>query len=81
MSIFGKAWTNGKLQTKLKMNSCQQTVGINIMKTLIYILTFFLTTELFAQTKKAEDFGYRHIQTTFNGDKVDILIKSKKEKS
>lgn len=78
MSIFGKAPTKDKLQTKRKMNPCQQTVGINIMKTLIYILTFFLSTELFAQTKKAEDFGYRHIQTTFNGDKVDILIKSKK---
>lgn len=48
------------------------------MKTLIYILIFFLTTVIFAQTKKAEDFGFRHIQTIFKGDKVDIIIRSKK---
>jgi len=35
-------------------------------------------TEIFAQTKKAEDFGYRHVQTSYKGDSVDILIKSKK---
>lgn len=47
------------------------------MKSLIYLLIFFLPTQLFAQTRKAEDFGFRHIWTIFNGDKVDILIKSK----
>jgi dienelactone hydrolase len=40
-------------------------------------LTFLISTELFAQSKKAEDFGFRYIQTMFRGDKVDILIKSK----
>ncbi|MBZ4190118.1 hypothetical protein [Niabella beijingensis] len=33
---------------------------------------------LFAQAKTPEDFGYRYIQTTFRGDPVDLLIKSKK---
>lgn len=35
-------------------------------------------TEIFAQIKKAEDFGYRHIKTSYKGDNLDILIKSKK---
>nr|WP_315199713.1 acyl-CoA thioester hydrolase/BAAT C-terminal domain-containing protein [uncultured Flavobacterium sp.] len=48
------------------------------MKAIIYILTFLLATEIFAQTKKAEDYGFRYLQTIFKGDKVDILIKSKK---
>ena len=55
-----------------------QNVGSNFMKTLISILTIFITTGLFAQNKSAEDFGFRHIETIFNGDKVDILIKSRK---
>ena len=48
------------------------------MKTAFYILTIFLTTHVFAQKNKAEDFGFRHLQTTYNSDTVDILIKSKK---
>ncbi len=38
------------------------------MKTTLYILTILLTGQIFAQTKKAEDFGFRHIQTTYQGD-------------
>jgi dienelactone hydrolase len=32
----------------------------------------------FGQIKQAEDFGFRHLQTVFKGDTVDILIKSQK---
>ena len=32
----------------------------------------------FAQEKKAEDFGYRHLKCTYKGNTVDILVKSKK---
>jgi hypothetical protein len=38
------------------------------MKTTLYILTILLTGQIFAQTKKAEDFGFRHIQTIYQGD-------------
>lgn len=48
------------------------------MKTQIVILFLLLTFKLFGQIKQAEDFGFRHLQTTFKGDTVDILIKSKK---
>ena len=34
----------------------------------LYILTILLTGQIFAQTKKAEDFGFRHIQTIYKGD-------------
>ncbi|WP_300598667.1 hypothetical protein [Niabella sp.] len=32
----------------------------------------------FAQVKTPEDFGYRYVKTSFKGDPVDLLIKSKK---
>lgn len=48
------------------------------MKTLISIITIYISSGLFAQNKSPEDFGFRHIETKFNGDKVDILIKSRK---
>jgi hypothetical protein len=38
------------------------------MKTTLYILTILLTGQIFTQTKKAEDFGFRHIQTIYQGD-------------
>lgn len=42
-------------------------------------MTFlFLTTSVSGQTKTAKDFGYTHLAYNYNGDKVDILIKSKK---
>ena len=46
------------------------------MRLLFYILLLLFTTSLFGQ--KAEDFGFRHLQTIYKGDTVDILIKSKK---
>lgn len=37
-----------------------------------------MTIHLFAQNKRPEDFGFKHIQMQYQGDTVDILIKSKK---
>ena len=48
------------------------------MRPLLFILTILLTTQTFAQKNNAEDFGYRHLQTIYKGDTVDILVKSKK---
>lgn len=44
------------------------------------ILSFILFTagQLFAQDKKPEDFGYRHLQMHYKNDPVDILVLSKK---
>jgi Dienelactone hydrolase family len=46
-----------------------------------YFLTFIaiiLNGLLFGQNKTPEDFGFRHLQTVYKEDTVDILIKSKK---
>jgi len=43
---------------------------------LLTIALLFFSNVLFAQ--KAEEFGFRHLQTIYKGDTVDILIKSKK---
>ena len=51
-------------------------VGRHIVRLLFNILLLFISTSLFGQ--KAEDFGFRHLQTIYKGDTVDILIKSKK---
>ena len=48
------------------------------MKTSLYLLILILTTQVFAQKNKPEDFGFRHLKITYKGDAVDILIKSKK---
>jgi hypothetical protein len=48
------------------------------MKTILYIFTILISGHLFAQNKKPEDYGFRHLQTTFQKDTIDILIKSKK---
>ena len=49
-----------------------------MMKTIIIISFFILTIHSFGQTKRAEDFGFRHFQIFYKGDTVDILIKSNK---
>ncbi|MGL5889753.1 MAG: alpha/beta hydrolase family protein [Bacteroidia bacterium] len=48
------------------------------LKTLVCILALFVQGHISAQTKKAEDFGFRHLQVVYKGDTVDILLKSKK---
>jgi dienelactone hydrolase len=47
------------------------------MKPLLILLSLIATINLFAQ-KKPEDYGYRFFQMMYEGDTVDILIKSKK---
>lgn len=48
------------------------------MKSQIAILFLLLTLKSFGQIKQSEEFGFRHLQTTYKGDTVDILVKSKK---
>ncbi len=48
------------------------------MKFQIVILFLLLTNDLFGQNKLSEDFGFRHIKMLYQGDTVDLLIKSKK---
>lgn len=48
------------------------------MKTLILIAFIFSSKVSAGQKKNPEDFGFRHLQTLYKGDTVDILIKSKK---
>jgi dienelactone hydrolase len=48
------------------------------MNTLIVIIFIFFYTVSAGQVKRAEDFGFRHLQTIYKGDTVDILVKSKK---
>jgi len=49
-----------------------------IMRILLSILVIFFTCQVLAQKNRAEDFGFRHFQTIYKGDTVDILLKSKK---
>jgi len=48
------------------------------MKNITKLIFLFFTVNLFGQNKLPEDFGFRHLQTVFKGDTIDILIKSKK---
>jgi dienelactone hydrolase len=54
------------------------TIGVIFMKTIILITFFLFTASLYGQNKRAEDYGFRHLQTVYKGDTIDILIKSKK---
>ena len=49
-----------------------------IMKTILTIIFLLSTISSFGQNKKPEDYGFRHLQTIYKGDTIDILIKSKK---
>ncbi len=48
------------------------------MKNLIFIVALFFTISSYGQNERPEDYGFRHLQTIYKGDTVDILIKSKK---
>lgn len=48
------------------------------MKFLFLIPCIFFAAISIGQKKRPEDFGFRHLQTVYKGDNVDILIKSKK---
>lgn len=51
------------------------------MKFQIIISLLLLTIHLFAQNKRPEDFGFKHIQMKYLRNTVDILIKSKKSET
>ena len=42
------------------------------------VLAYCFAMQAAAQTKKPEDFGYRHLQMRYHNDSVDILVQSKK---
>jgi len=42
-----------------------------------FIFLFFLASKLAAQTKTPANYGFRHLQIMYQGDTVDVLIKSK----
>src|SRR4051794_17045036 len=48
------------------------------MEKLILVTLLIFSTVSFGQTEQPEDYGFRHLQTIYKGDTVDILIKSKK---
>lgn len=48
------------------------------MEKLILATFLFFSIFSFGQADRPEDFGFRHLQTIYKGDTVDILIKSKK---
>jgi dienelactone hydrolase len=48
------------------------------MKSLLGILVLLFSINSYAQNLLPADYGYRHLQTVYKGDTVDILIKSKK---
>src|ERR1035437_660634 len=45
---------------------------------IILFLNVFSNSYLFSQNKKPEDYGFRHLQTMYQKDTIDILILSKK---
>ncbi len=50
----------------------------NLSQMRLSILLLLIPTLCLSQTKPASEFGFRHFQTTFRSDTVDILVKSKK---
>lgn len=50
-----------------------------MMKNLILITFLLFTISLFGQNERPEDYGFKHLQTIYKGDTVDILVKSKKD--
>jgi len=48
------------------------------MRNLLLVLTIFFCCQVFSQKNTPEEFGFRHFQTIYKGDTVDILMKSKK---
>ena len=59
------------------LNVDSNTMKKNRIKSAFYIFTIFLTTQVFPQKNNPEDFGFRHMQTKYRGETIDILIKSK----
>jgi len=59
-------------------SSRARTAYVYKMKFFLFIVTFLFTFCSFGQYKRPDEFGFRHLQTIYRGDTVDILIKSKK---
>jgi len=53
-------------------------VGVQIMRYITWIVTLLFIAKSYGQNKSPEDYGFRHLQTIYKGDTVDILIKSRK---
>ncbi len=53
-------------------------VVLHIMKNLILISFLLFTISSYGQNQRPENYGFRHLQAAYKGDKVDILVKSKK---
>jgi pimeloyl-ACP methyl ester carboxylesterase len=67
------------LNNRINLENTKQVGKLmsHMMKTVLKIFLLFLTVNLFGQNKSAEDYGFRHFQTFYKGDTVDVLIKSK----
>lgn len=48
------------------------------MRSLLIIVITFFWLPVLGQSRTPEDYGYRHLQMTYQGDTVEILIRSKK---
>lgn len=48
------------------------------MRTFLVLLLSFGLTELSAQSKSPAEYGFKHLQTVYKGDTVNLLIKSRK---
>jgi dienelactone hydrolase len=53
-------------------------VQTNHLKLLFIIAFLLLAPNLFSQADEASNYGFRHLQTNYDGDPVDILVWSKK---
>ncbi|HEY9364515.1 MAG TPA: hypothetical protein VIQ00_14710 [Chitinophagaceae bacterium] len=51
---------------------------VHYMKNFLLISFLSIGQVVFGQNSRPEDLGFRHLQTVYKGDTVDILIKSKK---
>lgn len=51
---------------------------IKLITTVFYGVFVLFPASLAGQNRMAEHYGYRHLQTLYKGDSIDILIKSKK---
>lgn len=75
---MGNKWLENILSPQsLAYISVHAGVMRHTMKTLLSILFLLLSVFLSGQTKDSVLYGFRHLQTTYKNDTVDILIKSK----
>jgi len=63
---------------KIAATSPMLHVVRHIMRNLTFTVALLFTAFCYGQSKQLEDYGFRHLQTIYKGDTVEILIKSKK---